>query len=88
MALSEITDVYYDPSKKWGMGPYPRDGKVHITARRSKRELVVLGDQSGKKIADSVRHQADLCTRLTVGCGRNQPLATCRALIWTHEVPP
>jgi len=54
-ALSEITDVSYDPTKKWGMGPYPHDGKVYIEFRKSKREFIILGDQSGERIAAAVR---------------------------------
>lgn len=54
VALSEITGVSYDPSKKWGMGPYPHDGKVYIRVGRSERELIILGDQSGEKISESI----------------------------------
>ena len=54
-ALSEITDIYHDPNKKWGMGPYPHDGKVYIEFGKSKREFVILGDQSGEKIVNAVK---------------------------------
>jgi len=54
-ALSEVTDVYHDPSKKWGMGPYPYDGKVYIEFGKSKREFIILGDQSGERIVNAVR---------------------------------
>ncbi len=54
-ALSEVTDVYHDPSKKWGMGPYPHDGKVYIEFGKSKREFIILGDQSGQKIVSAVK---------------------------------
>ncbi|MDN3584502.1 hypothetical protein [Mucilaginibacter flavus] len=49
----DITEVTYDNSKKWGMGNYPHDGKVYVkTADNKKREFIILGDQSGKHIAD------------------------------------
>jgi len=37
--LSEITEVNYDPSKKWGMSYYPHDGKVYI---KTKGENLIL----------------------------------------------
>lgn len=49
----DIKDAYYDPKKKWGMGPYPHDGKVYIKlANNKKREFIILGNQKGAKIAD------------------------------------
>ncbi len=56
-ALSEVTDVYHDPSKKWGMGQYPHDGKVYIEFGKSKREFIILGDQSGEKIANALKNR-------------------------------
>lgn len=56
-ALSEITDVYHDPTKKRGMGPYPHDGKVYMTFGKSKREFIILGDQSGEKIVNAVKNR-------------------------------
>ena len=55
VALSELTNVSYDASKKWGMGPYPHDGKVYIMAGKLKREFIILGDQSGNGIAESIK---------------------------------
>jgi len=55
IALSEITDVTYDPSKKWGVGPYPHDGKIYVTANGSRREFIILGSQSGEKIAKVIQ---------------------------------
>ena len=55
LAMSDISGISYDPSKKWGMGPYPHDGKVYIAIDRSEREFIILGNQSGEKIAESVR---------------------------------
>ncbi|MGZ3752002.1 MAG: hypothetical protein ACXVB0_10485 [Mucilaginibacter sp.] len=49
----DIIDVTYDHRKKGGMGYYPHDGKVYIkTADNKKREFIILGNQSGKAIAD------------------------------------
>jgi hypothetical protein len=48
-----INSVYYDPKKKWGMGYYPHDGKVYVvTNDGKKKEFIVLGNQSGHKIAN------------------------------------
>ena len=47
----EIKNVYHDSKKKWGMGYYPHDGKVYIeTIDGKKRELIILGNQSGDEI--------------------------------------
>lgn len=51
--LSEIKDVRYNPNKKFGMGPYPHDGRVTIeTNDNKKREFIILGNQSGQKISN------------------------------------
>ena len=50
---SNISNAIYDEKKKWGMGPYPHDGKVYIeTKDGKKREFIILGNQSGHKIAN------------------------------------
>jgi len=52
---ADITNAYYDPKKKWGMGYYPHDGKVYIiTNDGKKKELIILGNQSGHQIANLV----------------------------------
>lgn len=49
---ADIKNAYYDPRKKWGMGYYPHDGKVYVeTFNRQKKEFIILGNQSGQKIA-------------------------------------
>jgi hypothetical protein len=49
---ADIKNAYYDPKKKWGMGYYPHDGKVYIeTNDGRKKEFIILGNQSGHKIA-------------------------------------
>jgi hypothetical protein len=54
----EITSVNYDPSKKWGMGYYPHDGKVYVkTSKGKKTEFIILGSQSGKSISDRILRQ-------------------------------
>ena len=51
--LSDIKEVHYNPNKKFGMGPYPHDGRVTIkTNDNRKREFIILGNQSGQKIAN------------------------------------
>ncbi|PPU68739.1 hypothetical protein XpiCFBP4643_09625 [Xanthomonas pisi] len=50
--LSEVTAVTYNPRKKWGMGYYPHDGRVFIQTPVRRRELIILGNQSGQEIAD------------------------------------
>lgn len=50
-----IINAYYDPRKKWGMGYYPHDGKVYVeTNDGKKKELIVLGSQSGHRIASLI----------------------------------
>ena len=51
---SELVDVHYDQSKKWGMGYYPHDGKVYVETNKMKREFIILGNQSGQKIANLI----------------------------------
>lgn len=52
---ADINNAYYDPKKKWGMGYYPHDGKVYIlTNDGKKKELIILGNQSGQKIASLI----------------------------------
>jgi len=53
--LSDIKSANYNPSKKFGMGPYPHDGRVVIeTFDNKKREFIILGNQSGKNIANLI----------------------------------
>ncbi|MBS1544264.1 MAG: hypothetical protein JST14_11560 [Bacteroidetes bacterium] len=48
---SDIVEISYDPSRKWGMGYYPHDGKVYVNTRDyKKREFIILGTQSGQEI--------------------------------------
>jgi hypothetical protein len=52
----DIKNAHYDPRKKWGMGYYPHDGKVYVeTLDGKKKELIVLGNQSGDKIAKLIK---------------------------------
>ncbi len=53
--LSGISTVTHDPRKKWGMGHYPHDGRVFVEAAGKKREFIILGNQSGKEIAERLR---------------------------------
>ena len=52
---ADITNAYYDPKKKWGMGYYPHDGKVYVaTNDGKKKEFIILGNQSGHKVASLI----------------------------------
>jgi hypothetical protein len=52
---NDIKTAYYDPKKKWGMGYYPHDGKVYIvTNDGKKKEFIILGSQSGHKLANLI----------------------------------
>lgn len=51
----DITNVNYDPTKKWGMGEYPHNGKVNISTKKgSTREFIILGRQWGEHIAERI----------------------------------
>lgn len=53
---SDIKSAIYNPSKKFGMGPYPHDGRVTIeTYDNKKREFIILGNQSGENIANFLK---------------------------------
>ncbi len=53
--LSDIKSAIYNPSKKFGMGYYPHDGRVIIeTFDNKKREFIILGNQSGESIANLI----------------------------------
>ncbi|MFP5043058.1 hypothetical protein [Parasediminibacterium sp. JCM 36343] len=52
---SDIKSAVYNSSKKFGMGPYPHDGRVTIeTYDNKKREFIILGNQSGENIANFI----------------------------------
>ncbi len=56
--LTDITSSVYNPAKKFGMGPYPHDGRVTIeTNANQKREFIILGNQSGEHIATFITTQ-------------------------------
>lgn len=55
LKLSDIKSANHNPSKKFGMGPYPHDGRVEIEIfDNKKREFIILGNQSGKNIANLI----------------------------------
>lgn len=54
-SLSEITSVAYNPRKKWGMGYYPHDGRVIVQTLKRRLEFIILGNQSGERIARRLR---------------------------------
>lgn len=52
---ADVKNAYHDPTKKWGMGYYPHDGKVYVeTNDGKKKEFIILGDQSGQKIVSLI----------------------------------
>ena len=51
IALRDISSVEYTPTKKWGMGYYPHDGRVFVESVAGKCEFIILGNQSGGEIA-------------------------------------
>jgi len=51
-SLCDVTSIAYNHRKKWGMGPYPHDGRVVISTPSQMPELIILGSQSGRTIAD------------------------------------
>jgi hypothetical protein len=59
VALSDIFSVEYTPKMKWGMGYYPHDGRVFVETAKRKRELIILGNQSGQEIASRLRANAE-----------------------------
>ncbi len=56
IAYADMASVKYDPSKKWGMGPYPHDGKVYVTTKTGqKKEFIIIGEQDGAAIAQAIQ---------------------------------
>ncbi len=49
----DVKTIFHDPTKKWGMGPYPHNGKIIIQTTQKVRgyfndtecELILVGDQ-------------------------------------------
>ncbi len=63
ISYKDIESVRYDTTKKWGMGYYPHDGKVYITIKyNKKRELIILGNQSGEMISGWIADKIELRT--------------------------
>lgn len=55
LAYADIASVRHDPRKKWGMGPYPHDGKIYVTTKAGQqKELILLGKQDGAAIAQLI----------------------------------
>lgn len=45
-----------DSRRKWGMGPLPHSGRLHLDVRGGKsRELILLGDQDGAALLGRIR---------------------------------
>ena len=54
-SIREITNVKYNPRKKWGMGDYPHDGRIYLKLNDKMREFIILGNQSGGAIAKMIK---------------------------------
>jgi hypothetical protein len=65
LPYEELEQVRYDPTKKWGMGKYPHDGKVHVFVRGKTREFILLGSQPGAAI--TYRLQGRMTSRGRLG---------------------
>ncbi len=63
--LSDITSVVHNPKRKWGMGPYPHNGRLYIEVNGVKREFILLGNQSGDQISNMLLNRKK---------GTNKPL--------------
>ncbi|WP_210521680.1 hypothetical protein [Hymenobacter terricola] len=58
LAYGDIASVTHDPRSKWGMGPYPHDGKVYVTTKTGqKKELIPIGQQDGAAIAQAIQQK-------------------------------
>lgn len=61
LAYADIASVQHDPRKKWGMGPYPHDGKIYLTTKAGqKKELIPVGQQNGAAIAQAIQRKIGL----------------------------
>lgn len=55
----DIEEVTFTNKKKWGMGPYPHDGRVFVKLRNGKkREFIILGNQSTVDITNWINKKA------------------------------
>jgi len=53
---SMIASIRFDPKPKWGMGPVPHSGRLHLDLRdRKSRELILLGSQDGAAHLRAIR---------------------------------
>ena len=60
---NEITSVDYDPTPKWGMGPVPHSGKIHVHLASGKsRELILLGNQNGEAVRSAISSGTPIST--------------------------
>ena len=46
-----VLGLRYDPRRKWGMGPVPHSGRIHLTMRdQTNREFILLAEQDGASL--------------------------------------
>lgn len=54
--LSEVEDVRFNAKPKWGMGPVPYSGRIHLRLRGgATRELILLGKQDGPALVSRLQ---------------------------------
>jgi hypothetical protein len=54
--LTEVADVCLDGEPKWGMGPIPYSGRIHLRLRNgATKELILLGKQDGPALLSRLR---------------------------------
>lgn len=54
--LSEVEDVRFNAAPKWGMGPVPYSGRIHLRLRGgAKKELILLGRQDGPALVERLQ---------------------------------
>lgn len=58
---SDIVNVEYDPTNKWGMGAVPHSGKIWITTTNGHvHEFVLLGSQNGDLVKNMIEQILEL----------------------------
>jgi hypothetical protein len=51
-----VLGIRFDPRPKWGMGPVPHSGRLHLDLRDGKRrEFILLGQQDGVALVSAAR---------------------------------
>jgi hypothetical protein len=52
---AQVAAVRFNPKPKWGMGPVPHSGRLHIDIHQgASRELILLGELDGTALVNKV----------------------------------